>query len=166
VVSVFSFSKTYAMTGWRVGYLVAPRPVVDTVTKLVLATLSCVATPSQRAALAALRGPQAVTTEMVAAYRRRRDRALSILDGGPVCGVRPAGAFYLWLDHRRSGLSSAEFAGALLDRERVAVVPGPAFGPGGEGYLRLSLAVADDVLTEGVGRLVRFASERETSYGA
>jgi aspartate/methionine/tyrosine aminotransferase len=153
VVSIFTFSKTYAMTGWRVGYAVAPLGVAALLALAQEPVVSCVSTVAQKAAEAALTGPQRVAEEMRLAYRRRRDRALAMLDERGVAYVRPRGAFYLMVDVSSTGEPSAGLAERLLREELVAVVPGSAFGPGGEGMVRVSFAAADDVVAAGVERL-------------
>jgi aspartate aminotransferase len=157
LVSVYSFSKVYAMTGWRVGYLVAPPDLATILTGMQEPIVSCVNTPAQIAALAALSGPQQVVGEMRDAYRERRDELLEILDRGNLPSSRPSGAFYVWTDVSEVGVPSMDFARSLIEREHVAVAPGSAFGELGEGYVRLSLASSRENLLEGASRLVRFA---------
>ncbi|MFN2450901.1 MAG: pyridoxal phosphate-dependent aminotransferase [Candidatus Dormibacteria bacterium] len=158
VVSVYSFSKTYAMTGWRIGYAVAPATVAPSIAKCQEPLISCVNTPTQHAALAAVTGPQAPVRAMRDAYRERRDLALGVLSGSPLPAFTPRGAFYLWVDIRSLGLPSREVALRLLEERLVAVAPGSAFGERGEGFLRVSLASAAAALTEGMRRLVDFAA--------
>ncbi|MGH7721241.1 MAG: pyridoxal phosphate-dependent aminotransferase [Candidatus Dormibacteria bacterium] len=158
VVSVYSFSKTYAMTGWRVGYVAAPREVAPTLAKCQEPLLSCVNTPAQFAALAAVTGAQEVVAAMRDAYRERRDAALGVLEGTPLHALTPQGAFYLWVDVRSTGLPSRDLALRLLEECGVAVAPGIAFGERGEGFIRVSLASSADHLTEGLRRLVDFAA--------
>jgi aspartate/methionine/tyrosine aminotransferase len=153
VISIFTFSKTYAMTGWRVGYLVAHPDVARQIALHQEPVVSCASTISQHAALTALRGPQDIVGTMVAAYRGRRDAAIAELEAAGVPTVRPGGSFFLMADIRSTGLGSWAFAQTLLERTGVAVVPGAAFGPAGDGYVRISLAVAQDVVTEGTRRL-------------
>jgi aspartate/methionine/tyrosine aminotransferase len=153
VVGVYSFSKTYAMTGWRVGYAIAPSRVAPLLALAQEPVVSCPSTVAQKAAEAALTGPQELLDEMRRSYRRRRDGALEALDARGVRYVRPRGAFYLMVDVSAAGETSADVAERLLQEELVAVVPGSAFGPGGEGMVRLSLAAADDVVATGVERL-------------
>jgi aspartate aminotransferase len=155
VVSVFTFSKSYAMTGWRVGYVVAPTTFAD---ELGLAQEPVVASASgisQLAAEAALRGPQDVVGAMRDAYRDRLATVAASLDAARVGWVRPRGSFFCMLDISPSGLDSWSYARRLLDEERVAVVPGKAFGPSADGMVRLSLAVDPDVLEQGVARIIR-----------
>ena len=158
VVSVYSFSKTYAMTGWRIGYAVAPPEVAATLAKCQEPIISCVNAPTQYAALAAVTGPQDVVAEMRDAYRERRDLAMSVLNGSPLSALAPQGAFYLWVDARSTGLPSRDLALRLLDERNVAVAPGSAFGERGEGFLRVSLASSADAISEGLRRLVDLAA--------
>jgi aspartate/methionine/tyrosine aminotransferase len=157
VVSVYSFSKTYAMTGWRIGYAVAPPSVAPSLAKGQEPIISCVNSPTQYAALAAMTGPQAVVAEMRDAYRQRRDLAISVLDGSPLRAFTPQGAFYLWVDVRATGVPSRELAMRLLEERNVAVAPGTAFGERGEGFLRVSLASSADAISEGLRRLLDLA---------
>jgi aspartate/methionine/tyrosine aminotransferase len=153
VVTVFSFSKTYAMTGWRLGYAAAPPEVADVLVKSQEPLISCVNTPTQYAGLAALETPPEVLSSMVAAYRRRRDTVVDRLTGLGMSVFRPAGAFYAWVDIAASGLGAREFALRLLAEENVAAAPGTAFGERGEGFLRVSLAAAEADLAEGASRI-------------
>jgi len=149
LVSIYSFSKVYAMTGWRVGYLVAPPDLARILTGMQEPIISCVNTPAQMAALAAVTGPQDVVREMGDSYRARRDELLGVLDGGGLPSSRPSGAFYVWADVSEAGVPSMEFARSLIEREHVAVAPGSAFGELGEGYVRLSLASLREDLLDG-----------------
>ena len=155
LVSIYSFSKVYAMTGWRVGYLVAPPDLAKLLTGMQEPIISCVNTPAQMAALAAVTGPQDVVREMSEAYRARRDELLGVLDRGELPSSRPLGAFYVWTDVSEADVPSMEFARSLIEREHVAVAPGSAFGELGEGYVRLSLASSREDLLEGTSRLVQ-----------
>ena len=156
VFGVFSFSKTYAMTGLRVGYLVAPDDATAAMlTKLQESVVSCVNTPAQFAALAALTGPQDIVEKMRLAYRDRRDAAVDLLDRHGVGYLRPQGAFYLWIDVRdRSNGDVRSWTMDRLHSHGVAVGPGDAFGPSGEGWVRASLATETAALLEGLRRLV------------
>jgi aspartate/methionine/tyrosine aminotransferase len=152
VVTVFTFSKSYAMTGWRVGYVVAPLPLADAIAKAQEPVVGNASSVSQKAAEAALTGPQDCVGGMRDAYRERRDSVVVLLEEAGVAYVRPRGAFYLMADVSAAG-ESLPFARRLLEERRVAVVPGSAFGPRGEGWVRISLCVDPSVLVEGVGRL-------------
>jgi aspartate aminotransferase len=154
VVSVYSFSKTYAMTGWRIGYAVAPPDVAPSLAKGQEPLISCVNAPTQYAALAAVTGPQYVVTEMRQAYRERRGAALAILKGTQLRAFTPQGAFYLWVDVSSMGMPSRPLAMRLLEERNVAVAPGSAFGERGEGFLRVSLASSIESITEGLRRLL------------
>jgi len=153
IVSAFTFSKTYAMTGWRIGYVTGSAELIDTATKMLESSSSCVSTITQVAAEAALVGPQDCVTEMVSAYRRRRDLTVGILKEAELFIAEPAGAFYCMADVTPSGLGAREFAFKLLAEKGVSVAPGTAFGEVAEGAVRISLASSDDDLREGVGRL-------------
>jgi aspartate aminotransferase len=156
LVSIYSFSKVYAMTGWRVGYLVAPPDLAKLLTGMQEPIVSCVNTPAQLAALAAVTGPQDVVREMRESYQERRDELLEILERGNLPSSQPSGAFYVWTDISAANAPSMEFARSLIEREHVAVAPGSAFGDLGEGYVRLSLASSREDLLDGASRLVRF----------
>jgi len=156
LVSIYSFSKVYAMTGWRVGYLVAPSDMAKLLTGMQEPIISCVNTPAQMAALAAVTGPQDVVRKMREAYRARRDDLLGILDHGGLPSSQPSGAFYVWTEVSKADMPSMDFARSLIEREHVAVAPGSAFGELGEGYVRLSLASSREDLLDGASRLVRF----------
>ena len=158
VVSVYTFSKTYAMTGWRIGYAVAPLSVAPSLAKGQEPIISCVNAPTQYAALAAVTGPQEVVAEMRDAYRARRDLALEVLAGSPLPAFTPQGAFYLWVDVRSTGVPSRELAMRLLEERNVAVAPGSAFGARGEGFLRVSLASSAESIGEGLRRLLDLAA--------
>jgi aspartate/methionine/tyrosine aminotransferase len=158
VVSVFSMSKTYAMTGWRIGYVVASPEVAPLIEKTLEPTVSCANAAAQVAAIAALDGPQDCVAEMRAAYRARRDDAVSRLTAARVPHTPPEGAFYLWIDISASGLDSLTFARTLLDRHAVAVTPGVAFGPDYDDHVRVSLASAPDDLATGLEALVSAAT--------
>ena len=160
-IAVYSFSKTYAMTGWRIGYLVVPRTVATTITKVQETIVACVNAPTQHAAFAALTGPQDCVAHMLACYRERRDLVTQLAKSAGLVMPTPAGAFYGWVDIRNSSPGAArDFALKLLAEHRVAVAPGTAFGVSGEGYVRLSLAASPEHLTEGVQRLAAFLEAR------
>jgi aspartate/methionine/tyrosine aminotransferase len=156
VISVFTFSKSYAMTGWRIGYVVGPSSFTDQLSLHQEPVVSCASAISQHAALAALSGPQDCVKEMRNAYRDRRDMAAVELDQQGVRYVRPRGGFFLMADISVTGLDSWTFCRRLLDEENVAVVPGAAFGPRGEGFVRISLAAAPAAVTLGTRKLASF----------
>jgi aspartate/methionine/tyrosine aminotransferase len=153
VISAYSFSKTYAMTGWRVGYLVLPDELRDTVARIQEPVISCVSGPAQYAALAALAGPQYRVAAMVASYRHNRDLAETLLRAADTSFVSPAGAFYLWL-YTGGCEDGAIIARRLVLEHGVAVAPGPTFGPSGCHALRISLAASEEKLTEGIRRIL------------
>jgi len=124
------------------------------IAKLQEPLISCVNAPAQYAALAALAGPQNVVAEMNRAYHERRDEVCRRLETAGVPVLRPSGAFYVWVDVRAGGLPSRDFAFALLREHSVAIAPGTAFGPGGEGFARISLATEPSALYEGIDRLI------------
>ncbi len=141
VVTVDSCSKTYAMTGWRVGWLSGPEPVTSAVTKIHESTTSCVNTPAQHAAVAALTGPDAPVREMRAAFERRRDAIVDRIRNLPnISMTRPEGAFYAFVDVSALPGSSMDIAERLLFEYDVVAAPGSAFGDAGEGFLRFSFA--------------------------
>ena len=160
IVSAFTFSKTYAMTGWRIGYVTGSAELIDTATKMLESSSSCVSTITQVAAEAALVGPQDCVTEMVTAYRRRRDLVVNILKDAELFIAEPSGAFYCMADVAPSGLASREFAFRLLSERGVSVAPGTAFGEVAKDAVRISLASSDADLKEGVGRLAAFVHGR------
>jgi aspartate aminotransferase len=148
------FSKTYAMTGWRMGYGVMPTWLVEAVTKLMVNSNSCTASFTQRAGLAAIRGPQDCVTEMVAEFRRRRDAicyGLSAIPGFH-CPV-PGGAFYAFANIKGTGMDSKELADYLLTEAGVSCLDGGAFGEYGKGYIRFSYANSMANLMEAVARI-------------
>ncbi len=153
-ISVYTFSKTYSMTGWRVGYVTAPARAVAQIAKLQEPLISCVNAPAQYAAIAALEGPQTIVTEMRDAYRERRDEVLARLTRGGVPALVPDGTFFIWADARASGLTSQDYAMRLLRDRGVVVAPGSAFGPHGEGFFRISVATEPAALYEGIDRIV------------
>jgi aspartate/methionine/tyrosine aminotransferase len=148
------FSKTYAMTGWRLGYGAFPAALVDPINKLMVNSVSCTSMAVQRAGIEALSGPQDEVRAMVAAFRARRDLmvdGLNAIDG--VSCVLPKGAFYVFPNITGTGKTSREFADLLLNEHGVASLAGTAFGAHGEGYLRLSYANSEANLTKALGRI-------------
>jgi aspartate/methionine/tyrosine aminotransferase len=154
LLTVYSFSKTYAMTGWRIGYAVGPAGFVRELSLLQEPVVSSAATISMHGATVALQGPQDCVTEMVSAYAERCRQAMALLDSEEIDYVKPGGSFFIMVDIRSSGLDSWAFATRLAERHRVVVVPGLAFGEGGEGFVRVSLASASATILEGLSRIV------------
>jgi aminotransferase len=153
------FSKAFAMTGWRIGYAAAPKEVIAAMTKIHQYTMMCVSTMSQVAAIEALKGGQESVAEMVEDYNRRR---LVILKGMRDIGLscfEPKGAFYVFPSIRCTGMTSEEFAEKLLSEEKVAVVPGSAFGKCGEGYVRCCYATSLADIEEALKRMGRFVNK-------
>jgi aspartate/methionine/tyrosine aminotransferase len=159
VISVFGFSKTYAMTGWRIGYVVAPTEISSVITKLQQPFVSCACSVSQKAAEVALSGPQGCVEAMREAYRKRRDMAVEIMEAyGLPCYI-PQGAFYLWVNISGIGMDSYAFAKALLRDQKVAVAPGGAFGKTGDRYVRVSLAADKASIAQGLEKLCGYIEE-------
>jgi aspartate aminotransferase len=135
------WSKSYAMTGWRLGFGVFPAALVEPVTRLAINSVSCTSAFSQYAAIAALEGSQQPVQEMVEEFRRRRDIIVAGLNDIPgISCLEPQGAFYVFPNITGTGLTSAEVAARLLDDAGVAALAGTAFGPYGEGFVRFSYA--------------------------
>ena len=164
VISVFGFSKTYAMTGWRLGYAVASGEVAALLAKIQEPLVSCASAVTQKAAEAALRVPREGQEATCRAYRARRDRVVEILEPAGLLAAVPRGAFYALVD--LSGLSrdSSALARELLLEERVAAAPGETFGTEAAGMIRISLAASEEALEEGCRRIVRFANRRRPGY--
>jgi aspartate aminotransferase len=168
VLLVNSLSKTYSMTGWRIGSLVGDKRIVDACSNYQSQSASCAVSFAQKAAVEALRGTQKTVEDAMKELRRRRDVAMKALSEFPELKMDPpAGAFFLWVPieksygkvitvngESRTITNSADFATALLDVEGVATVPGAEFGM--DGYIRLSYTVAEKKLLEGIKRLGRF----------
>jgi len=155
-ISAFTLSKSYAMTGWRVGYTVAPPAVIDEMEKLMEHMVSGVTAVAQRAALAAIEGSQDCVRDMVAIYDKRRHvvyDGLNSIDG--IRCLKPESTFYAFPNISSFGLSSWDFAKYLVKEHKVAVVPGNIFGKAGEGYVRLSFAASIEQLEEGIARIRR-----------
>jgi len=157
---VSGFSKSYAMTGWRVGYVAGHPDLILGLTRIHQYTILCASITAQMAAIEALRSAEEAKQEMVAAYdRRRRLMVHGFRQMGLEC-FEPLGAFYVFPDVSRTGLTSEEFAEQLLQEEKVAVVPGTAFGPSGEGHIRCSYAYSTEQLQEALVRIGRFVRKR------
>ena len=153
-ITVNSFSKTYAMTGWRIGYVVASESITNGIRKMHGYMASCAPSSAQKAALEALSGPQDCISEMIDEYRRRRDlivRGLNEIDGFQC--MPPKGTFYAFPSVSKIGIPSAKIAEELLEQARLAGIPGSAFGEAGEGYLRLSFATSQRDIQEALARI-------------
>jgi aspartate aminotransferase len=157
-LTVNGFSKAYAMPGWRLGYVAGPADIIAAMLAVHQHTVACAGSFVQRGGVAALNGPQDAVRHMVSEYSARADIVVRGLDELPgVTCHAPDGTFYAFADIRETGVGdSARFAESLLERAAVAVTPGSAFGPGGEGYVRLSFATSVDVLRQVLARMADF----------
>ena len=154
------FSKSYAMTGWRLGYGTFPPHLVDHISKLSTNSVSCAASFSQRAAIQALEGPQQPVKDMVAEFRRRRDLIVHGLSQIPgITCPEPEGAFYVFPSIKGTGISSSDFQEGALNEAGVASLAGTAFGEFGEGYLRLSYANSQEHIKKALERLTGFVAK-------
>jgi aspartate aminotransferase len=163
-VVIDGFSKSFAMTGWRLGYAVAPRHVIDAMDMLVLNTFTCTAEFTQIAAMEALRDSTGAVDAMVETYRTRRDLVIPKLNQIP--GFRcqlPEGAFYAWVNVQETGLPAEEVARILLEEAGVAGIAGAAFGNEGQNYLRFSLVSATNLLDDAVERIERVSTRWRAS---
>jgi aspartate/methionine/tyrosine aminotransferase len=159
---VNSLSKTYAMTGWRVGFLAAPAQVIENALKAGQNSITCVAPFVQKAAAFALADPaiQQATTQMRTAYARRRESVLRIareMGSTKVLVTPPQGAFYFFLDFRPLKMSSVEICERILEEAKVGLVPGSAFGDQGEGFVRMSIAASDEDVEVGIRKIIEWA---------
>jgi aminotransferase len=156
-IIVNSFSKTYAMTGWRVGYALGPQHIISQMVKLQENVAACVNTAAQYGALAALTGSQAPVAEMLETYSQRRAYILDAFSkiNGLTC-FAPQGAFYAFVDISAAGMDAETFARDLLQKVRVIVVPGEAFGESGKRYVRLSFATSMENIREGTRRIAQY----------
>ena len=154
------FSKSYAMTGWRIGYACGPREIIAAMTKIHQYSMLSAPTMGQYAALEALRNGRVAVEDMRKEYTRRRNFMVEELNRLGLRCIKPDGAFYVFPSIKKSGLGSMSFAKELLKRERVAVVPGVAFGTSGEGYVRMSYAAGLDQLREAIRRIEHFLTKK------
>ena len=155
-VLINGFSKAYAMTGWRLGYACGPEPIIKVMTKIHQSAIMCAPTTSQYAAVSALKHGDPDVAMMRESYNQRRRFLLhAFAEMGIEC-FEPMGAFYTFPNISRFGMTSEEFATRFLEEEKVAVVPGTAFGDCGEGFVRVSYAYSLDNLKEALGRMERF----------
>ncbi|MFQ5966496.1 MAG: pyridoxal phosphate-dependent aminotransferase [Acidimicrobiia bacterium] len=159
VISCFSVSKSYAMTGWRLGYTTATPELANLIAKIQEAVTSCATAVSQKAAQAALDGDQTCVAEMRDSYRKRRDVAVDLLEEAGLLISVPKGSFFTMVNTQSTGLDGYTFCKRLLTDKQVAVAPGETFGAAGRGMVRVSLASDIDVLREGVSRLVAAVEE-------
>src|SRR4030088_1741623 len=153
------FSKSFAMTGWRLGYTVAPPEVVPALAMLAVNTYTCVAEFTQYAAIEALRDREGTTPRMVGEFERRREQFVRDLNG--VAGFRcepPEGAFYAWVDITGTGMTAEEICHILLEDACVAAIPGAAFGPSGKDFVRFSFASSTATLQEAVERIMKVSA--------
>ena len=158
-VIIDGFSKSFAMTGWRLGYAVAPQRVIDAMDLLVLNTFTCAAEFTQVAAVEALRDSTDTVDAMVAEYRKRRDLFVSGLNRIACFRCQPPeGAFYAWVNIEDTGLAAQELATILLEEAGVAAIAGAAFGSAGKNYLRFSLVSARNLLEEALERIERVST--------
>ncbi|MCY3987344.1 MAG: pyridoxal phosphate-dependent aminotransferase [Gammaproteobacteria bacterium] len=153
------WSKTYAMTGWRLGYSVWPRQLMDKATRLAINCHSCVNTAAQMGGLAALEGPQDTVTAMVSEFASRRSRLVDRLNAlSPVSCQAPGGAFYVFPNITSTGLSGRAFQDRLLAEAGVALIDGTSFGAAGKGFVRISFALDQPRIDQGMDRIARFVS--------
>ncbi len=155
------FSKVYAMTGWRLGYGVGPRSIIQSMTKLQVNSASCTASFTQLAGVSALSGPQDDSVEMVRVFRERRDRIVKGLNSLPgVSCIVPKGAFYAFPNIKKTGMTSQQVSDLLLNEAGVAVLPGTSFGAFGQGYIRLSYANSLENIELALERMHRVLKSR------
>ena len=151
------WSKTYAMTGWRLGYSIWPDDLYNKARKLAVNAWSCVNAPAQYAALQALTGPQTAVTEMVGEFDTRRKGVVTLLNDIPgVSCITPKGAFYAFPNVSKTGWKAKDLASELLEKTGVATIGGPDFGTMGEGYIRLSYANSQENIARALGRMKEF----------
>lgn len=155
-ILINGFSKAYAMTGWRLGYACGPREILEQMTKLHQFAIMCAPTTSQYAAVEALRSGDDDVQEMKTAYNQRRRYLINAFREMGLSCFEPFGAFYIFPCIKEFGMTSEEFAERFLTEEKVAVVPGTAFGDCGEGFLRISYAYSLDTLKLAIGKLADF----------
>ncbi len=155
-ILINGFSKSYAMTGWRLGYACGPHAIIEQMTKIHQFAIMCAPSISQYAAVEALKNGDADVEEMKISYNQRRRFLLNAFEEMGLECFEPFGAFYVFPCIKEFGMTSEEFANAFLEAEKVAAVPGTAFGDSGEGFLRISYAYSLDTLREAMTRMSRF----------
>ena len=158
-ILINGFSKAYAMTGWRLGYACAPKELIQQMTKIHQFAIMCAPTISQYAAVEALKNGDKDVEEMRQAYNQRRRFLIDAFKKMGLDCFEPFGAFYVFPCIKEFGMTSEEFATKFLQEEKVAIVPGTAFGDCGEGFLRISYAYSLENLKEAIGRLERFITK-------
>ncbi|MBZ0230564.1 MAG: pyridoxal phosphate-dependent aminotransferase [Bauldia sp.] len=167
VILLDGWSKTYAMTGWRMGFSVWPKPLYENVRKLAVNAWSCVNAPSQYAGLAAIEGPQDSVGAMVAEFDRRRRIVVEELNRLPgVSCITPKGAFYAFPNIGKTGFKAKKLASQLLEESGVATIGGPDFGVHGEGYLRLSYANSAENIRRAIARMADFLARNHNAAAA
>lgn len=158
-IYINGFSKAFAMTGWRLGYVCAPKPIIEQMTKIHQYAIMCAPTTSQYAAVEALRNGEEDVVKMRESYDRRRKFLLESFKEMDIDCFEPYGAFYVFPSIKKYGMSSDDFATTLLKEERLAVVPGTAFGDSGEGFIRISYAYSIENLKIAISRLKIFINK-------
>ena len=158
-ILINGFSKAYAMTGWRLGYVCGPKEIIAQMTKIHQFAIMCAPTTSQYAAVEALKNGDDDVREMCTAYNQRRRYLMNAFREMKLECFEPFGAFYVFPCIKEFGMTSEEFANRFLEEEKVAVVPGTAFGDCGEGYLRISYAYSLDNLKLAIGKLAHFVEK-------
>ncbi len=164
-ILINGFSKAYAMTGWRLGYACGPHAIIEQMTKIHQFAIMCAPTTSQYAAVEALKNGDNDVAEMRTAYNQRRRFLMNAFRKMGLECFEPYGAFYVFPCIKEFGMTSDEFATRFLEEERVAAVPGTAFGDSGEGYLRISYAYSLDDLKVAIGRLEHFVTRLREEQG-
>ena len=153
-IVVNSFSKTYSMTGWRVGWVCADRALISSLVRTHQNIVACASSFAQYGALAALEGPQDCVAEMRAEFNRRREYLADAINKMPkVSCVEPAGAFYIFMNIKEMNMTSVEASNFFMEKAHVAIVPGSAFGEAGEGYIRIAYSASMDDIKEAVKRM-------------
>jgi len=160
LISLFSFSKTYALSGWRIGCMIAPPELVPALSKVAEYLIACSSHISQKAAEIALDLPEEEIQKMRDYYFSNVELACHLLKEGKMKFFQPQGGYYVWVDIRDYGMPSLDFCKQLLSEEKVALAPGDTFGENGEGFVRISICRTRQEVEEGVKRLVRFARRK------
>lgn len=163
-IVINGFSKAYAMTGWRLGYACGPRVILEQILKIHQYAIMCAPTNSQYAAVEALRNGDDDVEQMRTAYNQRRNYLMRALKEIGLTCFEPFGAFYIFPGIQRFGMTSEEFATQLLKEEKIAVVPGTAFGASGEGFIRISYAYSIEDLKEALSRIGRFTEHHSYTH--